>query len=253
MLDQEYQTMRSVEDGYWWYKVLREMTANEVVRATVSNPIAHLLDAGCGTGGTLAVLRERKDSWKLNGFDVSPLALEHTRERGFHDVFQASVDEIPLPDASLDVIVSLDVLCSEGVNQERSMKEFCRVLRRDGKLIMNLPAYRCLRGQHDVAVYSARRYTPQGVKNLHQRHEFVVNHVFCWNAWLFLPILFWRQISKRHKLTSLIEAKSDLVPPPVWVNAFLTRVGTWEFRVCKAIKCPIGTSVFSIAQRRATS
>jgi hypothetical protein len=53
MLSHEYDTMRSVEDDYWWYRILRNMTCREVTELAKANPGLQILDAGCGTGGTL--------------------------------------------------------------------------------------------------------------------------------------------------------------------------------------------------------
>jgi SAM-dependent methyltransferase len=252
MLDREYQTMRRVEDDYWWYRVLRTMTCGEVSRCVSGLDTARILDAGCGTGGMMEVLKRRNSSWILQGFDVSPLAVEHTRKRGFVSSFEASADSVPLNSESQDVIVSLDVLYHENVNPEGAMAEFGRLLRPDGFLIMNLPGFECLRGQHDVAVRNARRYTPRQVRDLHSRHGLALERVFCWNVWLFLPVLLWRRASKvLASAVSKVDAKSDLVPPPPLVNRLLTGVGLFEARLCRSVSCPVGTSVFSIAKKSA--
>lgn len=247
MLSHEYDTMRSVEDNYWWYRVLRGLTCRELANCADGQRI---LDAGCGTGGTLQGIRSRLPNAHLTGFDISALALEHTRARGFDGVFEASVDRIPLADGSQDGIVSLDVLYHEGVDQDQAMREFHRVLAPGGRLIMNLPAFECLRGQHDLAVKNVRRYTPRRVRELHERHGFTAERIFCWNAWLFLPIFIWRKMSKLGASASTAAAKSDLVPPPVWINKVLSILGGCEAGICRAIRSPLGTSVFSVGARR---
>ena len=250
MLSHEYDTMRSVEDDYWWYRILRNMTCREVTDLAKANPGLQILDAGCGTGGTMEAMRRQLPDARLAGFDVSVLALEHTRARGFGDAFEASVDCIALADGSQDAVVSLDVLYHEGVDQDKAMKEFHRVLRPEGRLIMNLPAFECLRGQHDIAVKNVRRYTPGEVRELHERNGFTMERLFCWNAWLFLPILLWRKISKTTAKASTGEAKSDLILPPAALNKALEVLGGWEASLCRAIKSPVGTSVFSVGRRK---
>lgn len=251
MLAREYDVMRSVEDHYWWYRVLREITVKETVACLKMAHAPCILDAGCGTGGTMQAVKERLPNAHLTGVDISTLALEHTRARGFRDVFETDVSHINLEDSSQDIVISLDVLYHEGVDQEAAMKEFRRVLRPEGSLIMNLPAFECLRGQHDIAVKNVRRYTPRKVWELHERNGFGVEHLFCWNAWLFLPILLWRTISKRLPKASTEEAKSDLVPPPDSLNKLLTWFGGREASLCRAIGSPLGTSVFSVGRKKA--
>lgn len=250
MLAHEYDTMRSVEDDYWWYRVLREMTVAEVERCAKDGAGLRVVDAGCGTGGTMQAIRSRLPDARLTGFDISALALEHTRARGFSDVFEASVSGITLADGTQDAVVSLDVLCHEGVDQKKAMQEFRRVLNTDGRLIMNLPAFECLRGQHDHAVHSARRYTPRGVRELHESNGFTVDRLFCWNAWLFLPVFLWRKLSNRLPKASSGEAKSDLVPPPDSVNKLLAWLSGSEAAFCRAIGSPLGTSVFSVGRKK---
>jgi SAM-dependent methyltransferase len=248
MLEHEYNTMRSVEDRYWWYRVLRGMTVAEVARAVAHLPEARILDAGCGTGGTLEELRRRAPSWRLRGFDYSPLALDHTKKRGFEQAVHGSVDAIPFADDSQDVVVSLDVLCCGGVDEEKSMEEFKRVLINGGVLIMNLPAFVCLQGRHDHAVNSVRRYTASSLRSLHFRHGFTPERVFCWNAWLFPAVLAWRQISKRLPSARSESAKSDLVLPPEWLNGAVGAIATADANLCRFLGSPVGTSVFSVAR-----
>lgn len=248
MLAHEYDIMRSAEDGHWWYRLLRQLAIDEVVAAVAGHPDPRIVDAGCGTGGTLDAMRRRFPAARLAAFDVSPHAVRHAHARGFTGVLEASVDAMPFHDSSQDVAVSLDVLYHEDVDQARAMQEFHRILVPGGRLIMNLPAFECLRGQHDVAVRTARRYTPSQVRDLHERSGFSVERIFCWNAWLFLPILLWRRLGSVVARMSSRAARSDLAPPPAAVNASLWALGSLEAKLCRSLHAPVGTSVFSVAR-----
>jgi SAM-dependent methyltransferase len=244
--------MRGVEDTYWWYRVLRGLVTNEVARWAGQKAGLRILDAGCGTGGMMDCLRRSIPGVGLTGFDISPLALRHTRARGFNSVFEAGVSDIPLPAGSQDAVISLDVLYHAGVEQEEAMREFRRVLSERGLLLMNLPAYECLRGKHDIAVQNVRRYTPRDVRQLHERHGFAVEKLFCWNAWLFLPLLLWRRLSHWTSSSSPDEVKSDLASPPRSLNRILTAVGCSEAALCQTLRSPVGTSVFSVGRKMQT-
>jgi SAM-dependent methyltransferase len=252
MLAHEYDTMRQVEDTYWWYAVLRGVVVREVRRLAGANRTARILDAGCGTGGTLARLRDASPSWRLSGIDFSPHAVEHTRARGLNDAQQGDVARLPVADAELDGIVSLDVLYHRNVDEVRAVGEFHRSLRPGGFLVLNLPAFDLLAGSHDRAVGGARRYTKRKVRALLEPAGFQIEREQYWNAWLFPPVCAWRVLSRA--LTSEKvpeEIKSDLTLLPAWVNRALAVLGRADFALCRALALPFGTSVFTVARKPA--
>lgn len=249
MNEQEYALMRRVEDSHWWYAVLRETVAAEVKAHLAGRPDARILDAGCGTGGMMEVLRRENASWQISGLDFSPQAIGHTRQRGFSDLTQGSVDALPFQDESFDAVVSLDVLYFEGVDEAKAMGEFHRVLKPGGVLLLNLPAFGVLRGRHDVAVSSARRYTPSQVRGLLDRCNLERLRVHCWNLWLFLPILGWRLLSRAFQPQDTSKSKSDLSMSPAFLNAALTAFARADMALCRAIRSPLGTSVQAVARK----
>jgi SAM-dependent methyltransferase len=250
MNDEEYDRMRQVEDSYWWYAVLRESVAGEVRDHLAGKPAASVLDAGCGTGGMMRVLQDAGPAWEISGVDMSLQALEHTRSRGFTKVTRASVDALPYADASFDVVVSLDVLYFEGVDDTKAMSEFHRVLKPGGMLILNLPAFEVLRGEHDRAVSGVRRYTPIQVHRLLEMSKMEVVRVHCWNAWLFIPILGWRLLSRTPRPNGRTRAKSDLCMLPPILNKALTALARVDMALCRIVRSPLGTSVHAVAIKR---
>jgi SAM-dependent methyltransferase len=249
MNEHEYALMRQVEDAHWWYGTLRETAAGALERQLEQTTDARVLDAGCGTGGMLEVLRRRHPSWRLHGLDFSGEALDHCRRRGFVDLTKGSVNALPFADASFDAVLSLDVLYFEGVDDSRAMKEIHRILKPGGCLILNLPAFDVLRGQHDVAVRGVRRYTPRLVRDLIARSRLDAVRVHGWNLWLFFPILCWRKLSRMRQPAEPAEARSDLFMPPAPVNAMLTVLARLDMSLCRAIRSPLGTSVFAVATK----
>lgn len=250
MNEDEYALMRQVEDSYWWYTVLRESVAAEVKARLAGKNDPRILDAGCGTGGMMEVLRRENPSCQISGLDFSRQAIEHTRQRGLADLTQGSVDALPFPDATFDAVVSLDVLYFEGVDEVKAMSEFQRVLKPGGALVLNLPAFEVLRGEHDVAVSGVRRYTPSRVREMLAQCKLEPVRVHCWNFFLFFPILCWRIFSRMRRLNNPVRAKSDLSMPPDFLNAALTALARVDMAVCRAIHSPLGTSVQAVATKK---
>src|SRR4051812_38544961 len=71
MQDEQIQEMSLLEAEHWWYRGLRHMIEQTLrVHAPVS-PSAKVLDAGCGTGENLRLLRSVLRPSYLGGFDIS--------------------------------------------------------------------------------------------------------------------------------------------------------------------------------------
>ena len=249
MLPNEYHTMRRVEDSYWWYQVLRTEVVKDVVCRFPPDKPCKLLDAGCGTGGMLYTLRKTHPEWQVMGLDRSSVAVEYCRQRGVGDVSFGSVDEMPFPTASFDVVLSLDVLYHRQVLQNRAIFEMARVLKPGGILILNLPAFDVLRGRHDAAVHGLRRYTIKRIWKLLGPIGFKLETAFCWNAWLFFPLLSWRLLTRSLRVPSGVETKSDLSTLPPKINALLNAIGKLDFMLCRLLRLPFGTSVYTVSRK----
>jgi SAM-dependent methyltransferase len=250
MLTHEYHTLRKVEDTFWWYNTLRRMVVKEVRRRVHSDEV-RLLDAGCGTGGMMERLRQQNQNWQIIGVDVSPEAVQHTRERGFHEVTAGTVSALPFDDTAFNGVLSLDVLYHDEVDDRKALTEFARVLAPGGFLVLNLPAFPFLAGRHDTAVRGARRYTAGEVRGLLRASGFRVDTVYYWNAWLFLPVLAWRFVSRFFRPKNPEQTRSDLHLMPITerLNGTLAVMSRADARLCRTVPMPVGTSVFAVATR----
>ncbi len=243
----EHDIMRAVEDHYWWYRALRGHVANSI---KPGSPKFSLLDAGCGTGGMLATLREKFPEAKLAGIDASEDGVRHTVERSLEaQVLNASVHELPFPSSSFDFVLSLDVWSHANVDDGLAAHETHRVLRPDGQLILNLAAFEFLKGAHDYAVEVDRRYTRPQVRTLLEGGGFQIERLTYWNAMMMPPIALVRWLSRMHAARAPNDASSDFRPLPAFVNMMLKRVAALELSASRHLSLPFGTSVFAIARK----
>jgi SAM-dependent methyltransferase len=156
------------------------------------------------------------------------------------------VNHLPFPAESFDFVLSLDVLYMQGVDDVGTAKEMNRVLKSDGHLILNLPAFEFLRGSHDRAIKTARRYTKEGVRALLGTAGFKIETLTYWNSILFPAVATWRMISRSF---SKEEPRSDLANLPGLLNSFLTFMIHKELQLQKHLPCPFGSSLFAIARK----
>jgi SAM-dependent methyltransferase len=238
----EYQALFEVETTHWWFEALRR----EVRRALESARLplgAAYLDAGCGTGGLLAAL-----PWKGFGVDASLLGAGLAARRRLTRIACADVTRMPFLDARFDAATSIDVLCHRAVREEAALRELFRCLRPGGLLVLQVPAFQALRGPHDDAVWTNRRYRRGEIRDLLEGAGFRARQLRYRNALLFPAAALWRllQRGRRHRAAAV----SDVAPVPRVFNAALGAVAAFEARLSRAgVRFPAGLSVFAVAEK----
>jgi ubiquinone/menaquinone biosynthesis C-methylase UbiE len=244
MKPEEHEIMRAVEDRYWWYQALRQHVTN-IVASSGAN--FSLLDAGCGSGGMLAALRERFPQAELTGIDAFERGVQLTAERSLGArLMTASVHDLPFPADSFDFVLSLDVWSHADVDDALAARETHRVLRPGGRLILNLAAFEFLKGAHDHATDVVRRYTRPEVRVVLEGAGFIIQRLTYWNLSLTPPIALARWLSRRF---SRDEARSDFRPLPAFVNTALKGIAALELSASRHLSLPFGTSVLAVARK----
>lgn len=230
--------MRELEDHYWWFVSRRSMALAWLEEFC---PDGKVLDIGCGTGALLQTLQSKREA---SGVDFSPLALEFCHTRGLTNLFEADAQELPLPDASFQAVVTLDTL--EHVPDDvKAMNEICRVLEPGGIVIINVPAFQWLWGPHDVALHHFRRYTPGMLKKRLEGAGFKVLRLSCGVFFLFPIVVAIRLVEKMNRRKP--EVRLPSVSP--WLNRLLLKVMEVEVKMMSAVPLPWGSSVCAVAMR----
>ncbi len=150
---EEYARIAAAEDDHWWYRNARALVGDLLSPWLTRSQ--RILDAGCGPGGNGAWLAQHGT---VVGVDVSPDALAFVRARRPETrPVRGSLEALPFPDASFDVIVGITVLYTIDDDQG-ALRELARVLAPGGALLLFEPAFEALRREHDVTVHGRRRY-----------------------------------------------------------------------------------------------
>jgi len=240
--------MRSVEDSYWWFTVLRTKVIETLKRHTNPENTIKVLDAGCGTGGMMHSIRLHVPEINSIGIDFSPQAVQLTSNRNVGPVVRASVNELPFGLELFDVIISLDVVLEqEAVNDRIALAELYRVSRKNAYLILNTTAFHCLRGQHDAAVAVKYRHIKKTLAPILHNAGFVIVEISYWNALLFPLLLIWRPLSRL--FTGSATPVSDLAPLPEWLNRLMIMLLRLEMLLARFISFPFGSSLFVLAKK----
>lgn len=240
----EYERMHAVEDRMWWYRGLRALVAQQLARALIRRSMpGPVLDAGCGTGGMLARLGASIAGCPTLGVEYDPVAAAMAANKSGRPVASASVNEMPLGDASLAGYVSLDVLSHGAVDPERAVKEAHRCLRPGAVALFNLPSYGWMLSTHDRRVHNVRRFTRCQARTLLTSHGFEILNATYWNTLLFPLMLL-------HRLTERDDAASDVREFPHWLDALFSATLAVERAVIGAgATLPFGGSLLIVAVR----
>jgi SAM-dependent methyltransferase len=239
----EYAAMFAVEDRHWWYVGVRREVERwlDTLSPREGERLA-VLDAGCGTGGLLANLRS--SAWRA-GVEISAEGLRLARKRVGATLVCGSVAALPFADGSFDAVVSIDVLCHSGVVERQAVEEAARVLRPGGLFLVQVPAFDFLRGEHDAAVWTKRRYRRAEVATLLSSVGLALRQSAYRNSLLFPLAAVLRLVRRRRKARE--QAQSDVRPVPRPLNAILSAVLAVERRL--GGRFPFGLSVFCVAAK----
>lgn len=234
--------MHAVEDRMWWYRGLHANLLTTLRRHATLGDGAAILDAGCGTGRFLKLLREAYPHATLLGIDLDPVAAELAREKSGAAVTVGSIAALPIANGQVSAIVSADVLYHQAVDETAALAEFHRCLAPDGVLLLNLPAYEWLRSAHDRAVEGARRYTASGIAAKLRRAGFRQVQAGYWNTFLF-PLMVLRR-----KFLATAGDASDVMLYPAPVEFLFRSVMHVEQKVLeRGGRLPFGGSVLVAA------
>jgi SAM-dependent methyltransferase len=243
----EYQALFEVEDRHWWFVALRREIARALERHAVSGRGRRWLDAGSGTGGLLANLRAGAPASGV-GLDASLQGLFLARSRGLSRLAAGSIGALPFPPAVFGLITSIDVLCHRAVQEEPALSEMHRCLEPGGILIVQVPAFSWLFGEHDRAVWTNRRFRRGEVERLLEEAGFGVRESFYRMSLLFPAAALRRFWKRRHGSEG--DARSDVRPVSAPANGLFGAICRLESALAAlGLRLPFGLSVFCVAEK----
>jgi SAM-dependent methyltransferase len=252
MQTEDYEYLYRLEENFWWFAGMREITA--ALLDPFLPPGARLiLDAGCGTGGNLEWLARYAGGGRVVGIDLISTAIEFCGKRNHEALVQASATDLPFAGESFDLITSFDVLVQipgRGAD-ERAMREMFRVLKPGGVAFVRGAAYEWMKSGHDRALGTERRYGLRELREKLKRAGFEVVRETYANTLLFPAVAIRRLLLKR---IGLAHQGSDVKPLPQnlqWINRLMTKALSWEAKRLRRpnAKLPAGLSAICVARK----
>lgn len=243
MTPELYDAHDRLEDRHWWFEGRRRII-REVLRLQLLPRVGRrLLDVGCGTGGMLPLLSELGE---VEGVESSPEALQRARAK--FPEHRLEPCELPqdLPQGTWDVITAFDVI--EHLDEPvQSLKLMRSRLRFDGQVVITVPAFQFLWGQHDELNHHRRRYSRSQLVSELKSAGLRATFTSYFNTLLF-PAVAAARLLERWVPSRIRNQGADLRHTPAALNAVLTTLFGSERLALRRAALPFGVSLIAVAQ-----
>jgi len=233
-----------IEERHWWYRG-RRAVLDAVLDGLALPAELRILDAGCGSGRNMVTLARRG---AVTGVELATASLQVARERDVGAVVPGSLDEpLPFPDGAFELAVALDVL--EHVEDDgAALRELARAIAPGGRLLVTVPQYGWLWGEHDVLAHHHRRYTRALLLGRAGAAGLRCERVTAFNTAL-LPAIAAVRLAQRARRRAQPGSDLDRTPQGV-VNGALERVIRAEAALIRRGRdLPAGVSLLAVLRR----
>ena len=247
MEGEQQQRYYDLGKSYWWlagkYRIIHDVLLGLLPKGGG----ARLLDLGCGPGNMLDFLTAHG---VVFGSDFSADALRFCRGRRHERVFRADFHRLPLLPSSFDVVTAIDVI--EHLQDDRqAISELFQIVRPGGHLVVTVPAFMSLWGDHDELYGHFRRYRRGELRDKLQAAGFELVKLSYFEPLFLAPLWLYRKWKRLRPKRGGLAQQDDFVATPGPLNALLTEAIALERFALRYVDFPIGVTLLGVARRPA--
>ncbi len=239
--DAYFDLMAEVADTNWWYRARRDWLRQELAPRLIRGARAY--DIGCGTADAMATLAAM-GAQPVVGTDLSEHVLGWVRRRPDPPVVLESLaEQLPFADGSASTLISMDVI--EHLDDDVvALREYRRVLDRDGVVLLTVPAYQWIWSEHDERAAHRRRYSRERFVIAVRAAGFEVDRVTYLFSFLVPLAAVVRKTPLKRFFPPTDEEASAMHPAIERSLAMLARL---ERRIGARFDIPFGLSILVVA------
>lgn len=234
-----YEDLYQLEDKHWWH-ISKRRAIRKLIKKYNTKENPKILDIGCGTGKNMEELQRLGTVY---GLDHSSEALKFCRKRGLKLLTKGTAEKTNLEPNSFDIITILDVL--EHTDDKKTLIEMGGILKKDGIIILTVPAYPWLWSKWDEILHHKKRYTINTLKEILVANNFNPIKITYLYSFLILPLLIIRKI-KQNISKDFYQSDFKLSNP--LFNSLLNNLSKFEFLLAENFYIPFGTSILVVAK-----
>jgi len=237
-----YEIEERVQTFHWWFVVRRKLLKTILCSLNLQRE-SLTMDIGCGVGSNLSLLKAI--GLKAMGCDRSFDNLLLAKNKFFLPFINGDLENLPIRSSSVELVVATDVL--EHLQDDiAGVRELCRILRRNGHLIVTVPAFQSLWGTQDIVTGHKKRYSKRDISNVLKHNGFQIMRSSYFNFFLFFPILFARRVIRLLGLQ--LHSENEINFP--LLNFFLKTIFSLEPYLLKYLPFPFGVSIVCVAKKQ---
>jgi 2-polyprenyl-3-methyl-5-hydroxy-6-metoxy-1,4-benzoquinol methylase len=127
-----------ISDEHYAVNTEFERTSKQFMRGMIpDSPSLRILDVGCGTGVNALFLRDAGHD--VTGIDLSPIAIEKYRAKGFEGfVCDIEAGPAPFPDGAFDLVYVSEII-EHCAHTSAFLQELYRLTKPGGKMLLSTP------------------------------------------------------------------------------------------------------------------
>lgn len=206
-------------------------------------PESTILEAGC-SGGALLDNLQKCGFRNIYGIDLSEPAVAASHLKGLQ-VQHMDATATTFEKNQFDMIIASDVL-EHLEADEKALTEWYRILKKNGQVVIFVPAFQMLWSGHDVKNQHFRRYTRNDLKRKVTAAGFTIQRASYWNGMLFFPTVIWRLM---RRIIGLGGRSDDLHALPAIVNIAILSWMRLENTALRYVNFPVGVSAWVVAKK----
>jgi SAM-dependent methyltransferase len=243
----EFITLEHAERELWWFRGMHRILLGMLDPLASSREVTRVLEAGSGTGHMARTLAQRY-GWSLFPIDVAWEGISRTEKSSRVLPVQADLAVCPFRGAAFDAVLSLDVLVHLARGGEAlALREFARVLRPGGLLLLRVSALNALRSRHSEFTGERQRFTRRRLIRVARDCGFRVLRCTYANT-LLLPVALarfrlWEPLMRR-------PPASGTGPVSAWLDRLLyLPLAVEASLLTRGFDLPVGQSLILIAEK----
>jgi SAM-dependent methyltransferase len=246
MKTEGYSILFDFEQKYWWHVGRRKILKVFLKRYCSKNRNMQILDIGCGTGANFETLEKYGNVF---GLDNSEEAVKYCQKNNYFNTILGDIRSVNLDDNRYDLITNLDVL--EHLDDDNlAVQKMYKLLKKDGLVIITVPAYNFLWSKHDIINQHKRRYIKFQLKTILEDNNFKIIKISYMVTFLAPLIILFHLFVRIYNKFLPKKIEHNYIKFPQFINTLFVWSLYLEAILIKYINFPFGISIVCVAQKQ---